>query len=406
MNAKFSNLRDSCSSSLSSLNSLPHRQHSNRLSCKRLQIFPADSTEDLKKDMKELLKMDDFDECRARANSGGSLYGVLRKRVLQRGGVTASSFKEQPSSIASLLLPYSTTSSVAEKQRSRSMIHRGVSPVTGKDKGILMVMCEYTEKKRKLHGQEMIRRHSAAVLQSCQRQNSVKKPSNLMIPTQQFLKPISPVLPLCSNTHRSSIQNQRLQGLEDADNFPSHRLKRTLTPGRYSRCRSRPTSVSFTPQLLSVPPDSNPKVTIDAPEFEKRNFLLPPTDPQGPVLPHRPSVSFQTPEPSALHTPPTGKNSARFSIVSNTPVMTFCRRRSFSLTQEGALVNDGDEMITIPTSPATLGTPGENQVPSPTLSLPMEGDFIPGVCYGTAQRSRTASIFSSLFQGCFFIVKG
>ncbi|MFG1588275.1 hypothetical protein ACDT12_13470, partial [Staphylococcus aureus] len=90
---------------------------------------------DLKKDMKELLNMDDFDECRARANSGGSLYGVLRKKVLQRGGVTASSFKEQPSSIASLLAPSSNTSLV-DKQRSRSMTNRGVSPVTAKDKGI------------------------------------------------------------------------------------------------------------------------------------------------------------------------------------------------------------------------------------------------------------------------------
>lgn len=100
-------------------------------------------------DIKSILSLDDFEECRARASSGGSLYGVLRRQAFLRspGGKPAPGPTHRP----------------MQRQRSRSLIQRSVA--LPEDKSLLKMLCDYSEMTRRQ--QRLVqenRRHSEATL--------------------------------------------------------------------------------------------------------------------------------------------------------------------------------------------------------------------------------------------------
>lgn len=91
---------------------------------------------------------DDFEEFRARANSGGSLYGIFRRQHI------TSTLQSQASTIPEGGLP-----KPFKRQRSRSLITRNTTTLTD-EKFVLLALYDYAEAQR--HKTE-IRRHSTAV---------------------------------------------------------------------------------------------------------------------------------------------------------------------------------------------------------------------------------------------------
>ena len=87
---------------------------------------------------------DDFEEYRARATSGGSLFGLLRREAFARGSLKEKVRPERRPFV---------------RQRSRSLIPRSVA--LPEDKSLLKVLCEYSESKQKPSDFES-RRHSTA----------------------------------------------------------------------------------------------------------------------------------------------------------------------------------------------------------------------------------------------------
>ena len=88
---------------------------------------------------------DEFDELRARATSGGSLYGLLRRQAFLQGG-----HKVVPEKRCMV------------RQRSKSLITKSVA--LPEEKSILKMLCEYAEQSRKQADLEQ-RRHSTACLE-------------------------------------------------------------------------------------------------------------------------------------------------------------------------------------------------------------------------------------------------
>src|SRR6218665_3951863 len=96
-------------------------------------------------DIKSILSLDDFEECRARVSSGGSLYGVLRRLSF----LGSPGDKPAPG----------PTHRPMQRQRSRSLIQRSVA--LPEDKSLLKMLCDYSEKKKLMKEN---RRHSEAAL--------------------------------------------------------------------------------------------------------------------------------------------------------------------------------------------------------------------------------------------------
>jgi len=94
--------------------------------------------------LEDLCFPDDFEEYRARAISGGSLFGLLRREAFARGSVK----EKVPPNKRKLV-----------RQRSRSLIPKSVA--LPEDKAVLKVLCEYSESNKKLSDFE-VRRHSTA----------------------------------------------------------------------------------------------------------------------------------------------------------------------------------------------------------------------------------------------------
>ena len=354
---------------------------------------------------------------RARANSGGSLYGVLRHKVLHKAA--APGVQEEAN-----LKALQSGAFVDRHNRSKSMVNRVSSPLaSGKDKGILKVLCEFAENKKRLQGHEIMRRHSEAILKTSSK-NSKRTSSFRMPPSESKSPPVvfttsaaaasfkencnhlpynfqktqntifnvkekkfkkcssfkhkKPVSPLFYNSFVSDEEPDKGKELPSQSSSCATeqlKLKRTLTPGRYSKSRSRG-QVSFGTNLLVVPPSCPPSLAIDASNQSDLNFTQRPDQTFSlnknntlsssmrasshktscsTTSSHRPSVTFQTPSqprkqstqfsPLAQTSEALRKDSSRFSIAFRAPVMTFCRRRSFSLNHDGGLVNDGDEVL-------------------------------------------------------------
>lgn len=248
---------------------------------------PEASTNLVGFDIKSILNLDDFEEFRARASSGGSVYGMLRRHAFLRGpSRTGPGPGHRP----------------MQRQRSRSLIQRSVA--LPEDKSILKMLCDYSEKKKLMKEN---RRHSEAAL-------SYNRAPPDFPSARQGTSPI--------------------------------RLKRTLTP-KYSRA---PASAVPVPSQV---PEEDSMVPGQAASLATSGQTL-----------NQPEMTKLTLGPPA----PSSRN--------------ICRRRSFSLTQYG-LVNDGDEVVTLPTSPGTSFIP----------TNAFDGCMSTVPC-GPAQRSRAASVFS------------
>jgi len=79
--------------------------------------------------------------------------------------------------------------------------------------------------------------------------------------------------------------------------------------------------------------------------------------------------------------------------VSTFHVVTVCNR-SFSLTRKGDLVNDGDEMVVLPTSPTSAVPGGDTCVTSSCLERRVSTlSYAPTITSG--HRSRTCSVMST-----------
>ena len=285
----------------------------------------------------------------------------MRQKILQKEDLSVHRHE-----INSTLQPQKIF--VDRHNRSKSMYNKRSSPINiTKDKGILKVLWEFAENKKRLHGQEIVRRHSENFLEpsltslaaafkrplsdstktaiispnlsaiNCKENiyevpyNSKRTKSKFFNSNEIIYKKSSsfrvkkPVSPSIYNT--SFFENGSLNPPSEQPKV-NLKLRRTLTPGRYSKSSSKKqNSVSFANCATS----------------QKSSPTLNPTQ--------RHSVTFQSPEKKSSRTCSNSSEpvvtagiSHRFSVISNTPIMTFCRRRSFSLNHDGGLVNDGDEV--------------------------------------------------------------
>ncbi|KAK2156321.1 hypothetical protein LSH36_216g02008 [Paralvinella palmiformis] len=96
---------------------------------------------------------DEFDEMRARATSGGSLYGLLRRQAFLQGAKKVDPDKR-----------------CMVRQRSKSLITKSVA--LPEEKSILKMLCEYAESSRKQTDLEQ-RRHSTACLEDARDANHI-----------------------------------------------------------------------------------------------------------------------------------------------------------------------------------------------------------------------------------------
>ena len=208
-------------------------------------------------DIRRVLCLDDFEEFRARASSGGSLYGILRRQALLRG--TTASGKGP--------VPPGPGNRPMQRQRSKSLIQRSVA--LPEDKCILKMLCDYSEMTRKHMLNRENRRHSEATLVY-----NRKKSSPIRVPAA--VRSISPYPGQASSSANSHPQE----------------------PTR-----------SSSPQ----PPQLQPSAA-------------------------GPSTGASLLNPSDMA-----------QLTLQCPRLSFCRRRSFSVTHNG-VVNDGDDLVALPTA--------------------------------------------------------
>lgn len=199
-------------------------------------------------DIKSILSLDDFEECRARASSGGSLYGVLRRQAFLRspGGKPAPGPTHRP----------------MQRQRSRSLIQRSVA--LPEDKSLLKMLCDYSEMTRRQ--QRLVqenRRHSEATLLCDTRLQK------------------SPVIRLSRSATPSKRVKSRTPSVASSPASPRHDLPEldSSAAATNTTATTTTTSSSTTPTVNSTtvslsPPDHLTTLTLTPPKtvYRRRSF--------------------------------------------------------------------------------------------------------------------------------------
>ena len=131
---------------------------------------------------------DEFDELRARATSGGSLYGLLRRQALLQGG-----HKVVPEKRCMV------------RQRSKSLITKSVA--LPEEKGVLNMLCEYAEQSRKQADLEQ-RRHSTACLEDARDATPINHLSPIRVrrcQIERHPKPCHTTVTHTTTTHTAQV---------------------------------------------------------------------------------------------------------------------------------------------------------------------------------------------------------
>ena len=317
---------------------------------------------------------DDFEEFRARATSGGSMYGIFRRRVISSGrhGGNAPGSDVKTKSKPALPKPF-------KRQRSRSLIT--CSPTLVDDKCVLLALFDYAEAKRH---QSEVRRHSTAVdgrdLRRVALNNSISKNLNLRS---------------AATDSPGSAASPNFLSPDSCLGVPSSRRNSTTIqiPSTARKC-----SIS-----LQVPSPSRKSSIASLTSPSRRGSILPPTDSCVLTLPvpASPLPAAQPPSSTAhapqISVPRLVLNDGDDSDIELDPltsrddpceldslqqliVPSVQRRRSFTITQQG-IKNHGDVIIQPPPTPSFLSISNTEQrictpdhLPSPPTDTCSSGE--------------------------------
>ena len=303
---------------------------------------------------------DDFEEFRARATSGGSMYGIFRRRVISNSASSKANNNNSRGSDVNTKTKHALPKPF-KRQRSRSLITCSQPLVD--EKSALLALFDYAEAKRH---QSDGRRHSTAVdgrdLRRVALTNSISRNLNLRTSGDTSLT--------------SAIANSNFLSPDSCLNVPTTRRSSTTIqiPNTARKC-----SVS-----LQVPSPSR-KSSIALASPSRRSSILPPTESCVLTLPV-PSVSTHSTSPSQPPSPPInvprlvlndGDNSDDIDLDTMTSrdypydselqqliVPSVQRRRSFTITQQG-IKNQGDVIIQPSPTPSFLSISTEHRICTP-----------------------------------------
>ncbi len=188
---------------------------------------------------------DDFDEYRARACSGGSTYGLMRRQAFAQGGSTR---------------PVPPSEKRVVRQRSKSLIPPSVA--LPEEKSILKRLCEYTEMSRKQIDLEQ-RRHSTACLVDARDANHINH--------------LSPIRRLLQLQHRMPAPTEEPNEDLSGEEYEAEAEAETPSKGTNSNSSGDFLKPPANNSIKNSPKQSPPKqIPTKPPLLRRRSFTVTP----------------------------------------------------------------------------------------------------------------------------------